>query len=195
MRADRLLAQGQVIANENWKGRAVLKVDYMLNTFEAILDDAVSPELIEVLEKELTIQDDSELLEQTPVPLRLSDQDVSENSHLTAAASNKANKKTKNVAMEAILRQAASTDTKQVTFKTPSPNFSDDSNSQPSSNISQEDLRSNLPAYMLKAPKATTMATNVAPIRMDFSVPPPPLMHHRPFLPHSQPTVRFFFQL
>merc|ERR1712223_1356141 len=87
--------------------------------------------------------------------------------------------------MEAILRQAASssnssTDTKQVTFKTPSPNFSDNSNSQPSSNISQEDLRSNLPAYMLKAPKATTMATNVAPIRMDFSVPPPPLMH-RPF--------------
>ena len=81
-----------------------------------------------------------------------------------------------------------------MTFKSPSPNFSDDSNSQPSSNISQEDLRlsnrsnisqedlrsSNLPSYMINK-SMPTMKTSVAPIRMDFSVPPPPLLH-RPFL-------------
>ena len=57
----RLLAQGKIIANENWKGRAVLKFDLM-NSFEAIEnDDAVSPDLVEVLEKELQIEDDPEV--------------------------------------------------------------------------------------------------------------------------------------
>ena len=57
----RLLAQGKIIANENWKGRAVLKFDLM-NSFEAIEnDDAVSPDLVEVLENELQIEDDPEV--------------------------------------------------------------------------------------------------------------------------------------
>ena len=57
----RLLAQGKIIANENWKGRAVLKFDLM-NSFEAIeSDDAVSPDLVEVLENELQIEDDPEV--------------------------------------------------------------------------------------------------------------------------------------
>ena len=85
---------------------------------------------------------------------------------------------------------SVSSESKQVTFKTPSPNFSDpESNSRPSSSISQEDLRSNLPAYMMKTAKAMPVLANVAPIRMDFSVPPPPLLH-RPFLPTTQPNIQ-----
>jgi len=186
LRAMRLLAQGKMIANENWKGRAVLKVD-LLNSFEAIEDEEnVTSDFFEVLEKELKIHDD-------PV---LESESVTEGDVPESPVSSKVSKKTKNVAMEAILRQAATTstggatgssETKQVTFKTPSPNFSDpESNSRPSSSISQEELRSNLPAYLMKTAKTMPVAENVAPIRMDFSVPPPPLIQ-RPFLPSTTP--------
>ena len=195
MRAMRLLAQGQIIAHDNWSGRAVLKIDLLSNNFEA--NDTVSTDLIETsFEKELNIkeEDTTELFETVSVV-------TSEEIHEERPSSSelKAKTKTKNVAMAAILRQAATsspseqniagyksasaggTEEKQVTFKSPSPNFSDDSNSQPSSNISQEDLRSsNLPSYMINK-SMPTMKTSVAPIRMDFSVPPPPLLH-RPFL-------------
>jgi len=206
MRAMRLLAQGQIIAHDNWSGRAVLKIDLLSNTFEAN-NDTVSTDLIETsFEKELNIKEDTtkELFETASVV-------TPEEMHEERPSSSelKAKTKTKNVAMAAILRQAATsspseqniagyksasaggTEEKQVTFKSPSPNFSDDSNSQPSSNISQEDLRSsNLPSYMINK-SMPMMKTSVAPIRMDFSVPPPPLLH-RPFLqqPMVQPTMQ-----
>ena len=219
IRAMRLLAQGQIIAHDNWAGRVVLKIDLLSNTFEAN-NDTVSTDLVETsFEKELNIKDEdtSELSETASV---VTSEEMPE--ERPSSSELKAKTKTKNVAMAAILRQAATsspseqniagyksanaggTEEKQVTFKSPSPNFSDDSNSQPSSNISQEDLRlsnrsnisqedlrsSNLPSYMINK-SMPTMKTSVASIRMDFSVPPPPLLH-RPFLQQSmvQPAMQ-----
>ena len=81
--------------------------------------------------------------------------------------------------MAAILRQATGNEgqERQVTFKTPSPNLSEDSGSQ----ISQEDSKPTLPPYMMKAPQRPSSTNMQQPLSMDFSVPPPPIIGNSAF--------------
>ena len=153
LRGSRILAQGKILSDSSWRGQKVLVFEG--DQFKAIEND-VSASLIESFEKDLKfISEDFAEAEKTEENLPI------------------VKKKTKNVAMEAIMKQSF-VENKTVTFKTPSPNFSEDSNS---TNISQEEYREK-PAYLTKANISTQLNQTVLP--MDFSVPPPPLPFQRP---------------
>ena len=189
LRATRILEQGRSICE--WKGRRVLTFDEGEDEgkFKVVEDKSVSSDLIEAFERELNL---AYLPDDEEVRYNL-EKEEDDNNGITAKDHEKAvgghSKKSKNVAMAAILRQATSeasgpTQTyqeRQVTFKTPSPNLSEDSGSQ----ISQEDVRTSSvlpPPYMMKAPQRP-MYHNPQRSQMgalDFSVPPPPIFNQGP---------------
>ena len=162
MRASRILKQGQKMSDDEWTGRKVLKKTD--DKYEAS-EEEESGVIADYLQDLIIAESSSEIEDQHI--------DAEEDKNLEESQKD-CKKKTKNVAMEAILRQ--------VTFKTPSPNFSEDSESQPSSNISQEDPSillqargaSYVPGYLRRTAQAPNPSQNV-PLQMDFSVPPPNL--------------------
>ena len=142
LRATRILEQGHAFCN--WKGRQVLTLDNEEEAKFKAIEETLALELVEAFQKELDLPslDDSNNEEGRP------ELEEEENRNVEPQKSGGGGgKKSKNVAMAAILRQATTTTTgsgselaaseRQVTFKTPSPNLSEDSGSQ----ISQEDSR------------------------------------------------------
>ena len=152
LRARRIIEQGVVLASNDWKGRKVLIQKN--GQFEAI-EDTLPPEMLETLKSELNIKDEPE-------------------KEVLEAVMEVATKKTKNVAMAAILR--GQQDQKSVSFKTPSPNLSEDSQ------VSQEDLK---PSYMMPRQPPRPAQPSIQSLPMDFSVPPPPIP--RPVAPQASP--------
>merc|ERR1719510_362092 len=175
LRATRILEQGHAFCN--WKGRQVLTLDNEEEAKFKAIEETLALELVEAFQKELDLPslDESNNEEGRP---ELEEENRNVEPQKSGGGGGK---KSKNVAMAAILRQATTTTTgsgselaaseRQVTFKTPSPNLSEDSGSQ----ISQEDSRSFLPPYMMKAPQRPNNMPQ-QPLSMDFSVPPPPIM-------------------
>ena len=127
----------------NWKGRQVLTLDNEEEAKFKAIEETLALELLEAFQKELDLPslDDSNNEEGRP---ELEEENRNVEPQKSGGGGGK---KSKNVAMAAILRQATTTTTgsgselaaseRQVTFKTPSPNLSEDSGSQ----ISQEDSR------------------------------------------------------
>ena len=141
LRATRILEQGHAFCN--WKGRQVLTLDNEEEAKFKAIEETLALELVEAFQKELDLPslDDSNNEEGRP---ELEEENRNVEPQKSGGGGGK---KSKNVAMAAILRQATTTTTgsgselaaseRQVTFKTPSPNLSEDSGSQ----ISQEDSR------------------------------------------------------
>ena len=139
LRATRILEQGHAFCN--WKGRQVLTLDNEEGKakFKAI-EETLALELVEAFQKELDLPSLDNSNEKVEPEL-----EAEENKNVELQKSGGGGKKSKNVAMAAILRQATTGSgsepvvipERQVTFKTPSPNLSEDSGSQ----ISQEDSR------------------------------------------------------
>ena len=142
LRATRILEQGHAFCN--WKGRQVLTLDNEEEAKFKAIEETLPLELVEAFQKELDLPslDDSNNEEEGRPELEEENRNVE-----PQKSGGGGGKKSKNVAMAAILRQATTTTTgsgselaaseRQVTFKTPSPNLSEDSGSQ----ISQEDSR------------------------------------------------------
>ena len=167
LRALRLEKQGLLLTSNDWSGRKVLQINDE-GQFEAI-EEPLPPGLLEKLRNEFKLKDqEEEKREEVQYPQE-------------AEVPKVTTKKTKNVALAAILRgQQQQEQHKSVTFKTPSPNHSEDSQA------SQEDL--NKPSYLTRTPQRPLR--NQAPMRplpMDFSVPPPPIP--RPFVPPPWPPL------
>ena len=143
LRATRILEQGHAFCN--WKGRQVLTLDNEEEAKFKAIEETLALELVEAFQKELDLPslDDSNNEEGRPEL----EEEENKNVEPQKSGGGGGGKKSKNVAMAAILRQATTTTTgsgselaaseRQVTFKTPSPNLSEDSGSQ----ISQEDSR------------------------------------------------------
>ena len=142
LRATRILEQGHAFCN--WKGRQVLTLDNEEGKakFKAI-EETLALELVDAFQKELDLPSLDNRNEEGRPDL----EEENKNVEPQKSGGGGGGKKSKNVAMAAILRQATTTPTgsgsepaapeRQVTFKTPSPNLSEDSGSQ----ISQEDSR------------------------------------------------------
>lgn len=161
LRVSRVLCQGHMVST--WAGEKVL--GFSDNSFHCPDTTVVSCN---------SLEEDLQLLRMTqPKAAEVLEAEV------PVAVSKAVKKKAKNVAMEAILKQA---ERKQVSFQSPSPNFSDSSsNSQPSSTISQED-NAQKPAFLTKnviKPVANISSVAGSALPMDFSVPPPPILQHR----------------
>jgi hypothetical protein len=176
LRASRILEQGRILASPHWPGRKVLEVKED-GRFDS-LDLKVSTKTLEDLEKELEkVQSDDDEEPQQP--------EMVEDEQPPISAVKKKSQR-QNVAMAAILRQAAQNEGqgRQVTFKSPSPAVSEDS-----STISQDESRSGVdfprppPPYMMRAAQRPPPNFQRPP-QMNFSVPPPPLMNRPP--PPSQ---------
>ena len=142
LRATRILEQGHAFCN--WKGRQVLTLDNEEEAKFKAIEETLPLELVDAFQKELDLSSLDNSIEEEGRP-ELEEENRNVEPQKSGGAGG--GKKSKNVAMAAILRQATTTTTgsgselaaseRQVTFKTPSPNLSEDSGSQ----ISQEDSR------------------------------------------------------
>ena len=138
LRATRILEQGHAFCN--WKGRQVLTLDNEEEAKFKAIEETLALELVDAFQKELDLPSLDNSNEKGEPEL-----EAEENKNVEPQKSGGGGKKSKNVAMAAILRQATTGSgsepvvipERQVTFKTPSPNLSEDSGSQ----ISQEDSR------------------------------------------------------
>ena len=168
LRSIRLQEQGCYLTSNDWSGRKILSINEE-GLYEAI-EEPLPPGLLEKLKSEFILKDEEEEKEE----------ERAEEVQAEVPLHQPMTKKTKNVALAAILRGQQQQDhQKSVTFKTPSPNHSEDSQA------SQEDL--NKPSYMSRTPQRPLQQAPMRTLPMDFSVPPPPIP--RTLVPPPWPPV------